>query len=129
MADTKTRSLDGLRILVVEDEYFLADDLAKALRAAGAEPVGPFGTLAEAEARLGEGAIDGAVVDMNLRGEMAFELAGRIAAAGLPCVIVSGYSENALPETLAGIERLEKPVSAGTVVARLAAQLEAKPTA
>lgn len=122
MTETNTQALNGTRILVVEDEYFLADDLARALRDVGAEPVGPVSSLEEAEARLGEAAVDGAVLDMNLHGDMAFELAERVAAAGLPCVIVSGYSEQALPPALAGLARLEKPVDPGAVVARLAEQ-------
>lgn len=122
-------TLDGAKILVVEDEYFLADDLVRALRDAGAEPVGPCGSLEAAEALLDAAGMDGAVLDMNLHGEMAFELASRIAAAKLPCVIVSGYSEQALPPALAGLRRLEKPVNSSTVVARLAEQFEAAPSA
>ena len=40
--------LAGRRVLVVEDEYFLADDIVLALTALGARIVGPYGDLDEA---------------------------------------------------------------------------------
>lgn len=127
LTEANTRSLKDRRILVVEDEYFLADDLARALRDAGAEPVGPVGSLDEASIRLDEAVIDGCLLDMNLHGQMAFELAERIVMTGLPCVIVSGYGEQSLPPGLATVARVEKPVDARVVVARLADQFGAAP--
>ncbi len=112
--------LGGARILVVEDEYYLAEDIAAALQDAGAEVVGPFGSLAQAEAPLAAGGLDGAVLDMNLRGEPAFGLAERLQAAHVPFVIVSGYSREALPGTLGGVPRLEKPVDSRLAVTALA---------
>ena len=112
--------LDGARILVVEDEYYLAEDLAEALKEAGAEVVGPVGSLRQAEAPLAAGGLDGAVLDMNLRGEHAFALAERLRAAQVPLVIVSGYSAEALPDSLAAIPRLEKPVDSTHAVKALA---------
>lgn len=68
--------LSGRRILIVEDEYFLADDIVRALQALGARTVGPFGELREAaDAIDADIAIDAAIVDINLRTEMVF-LAG-----------------------------------------------------
>ena len=114
------RGLSGARILVVEDEYYLAEDIAAALQDAGAEVVGPFGSLRQAEAPLAAGGLDGAVLDMNLRGEPAFGLAERLQAAHVPVVIVSGYSREALPEKLGTVPRLEKPVDSRLAVKALA---------
>ena len=115
-------AFSGARILIAEDEYLLADDLAQALRAAGATPVGPVATVAQAVERIHD-RIDAAVLDMNLRGEPAFELAARLAAANIPCVIVSGYSERAMPSAIAGLRRLEKPVNSDAVVAALVEEI------
>ena len=115
--------LAGVRVLIVEDEYLLADDLAYALRAAGAEPVGPVATIAQAEARIAASPFDAAILDMNLRGETAFALAERMLADHVPSVVVSGYSEQALPASIAGMRRLEKPVNATLVVAALNEEL------
>ena len=103
------KDLRGIRVLVVEDEYYLADDVAQTLRARGAEVVGPVGTLEEASCALEEHRIDKAVLDMNLRGEMAFAIADRLEEAGVPFIIATGYSEETLPERLRGKPRLEKP--------------------
>jgi hypothetical protein len=39
------RSIEGCRVLIIEDEYFLADDLAKALRLVGCKVIGPSPNL------------------------------------------------------------------------------------
>jgi DNA-binding NtrC family response regulator len=113
-------ALSGARILIVEDEYFLAEDLAAALKLAGAEVIGPVGSLLQAEAPLAAGGLDGAVLDMNLRGEPALALAERLQAADVPFIIVSGYGLEALPSSLADVPRLEKPVGSGHAVQALA---------
>lgn len=66
-----TSQLQGARVLVVEDEYLIADDLASALRKAGAETVGPVSTIDEAEELVRQKPLDAAIVDLNLRGAMA----------------------------------------------------------
>ena len=104
-----------MRILIVEDEYYLAADLAQALGAAGAAVVGPVATLAEAVAALDAGAIDGAVLDVNLRGEMSFPIADRLDSARIPYVITTGYSAESLPERFRGKLRVEKPFRAERV--------------
>lgn len=115
--------LQGARVLIVEDEFFLADDLARALRDAGGQPVGPVGTIRDAEDILSHERVDAAVVDLNLRGSMAFEFVERLAATDLPCVIVSGYGESELPEAVRNIRRLEKPVSAASVMQCVSGEL------
>lgn len=112
-------SLKGARILVVEDEYFQADDLVRALGLAGAETVGPVGTLAEAEHYLEAETLDGAVLDMNLRGLSSVGLVKMARRMGVPCLIVSGYSGEALPPALADTPRLEKPVNPRAIVVEL----------
>ena len=111
--------LQGTRILIVEDEYYLAEDLAEALRQAGAQVAGPAGSLRQAEQQLQAGAVTGAIIDMNLRGETAFALAERLQAAAVPFVIVSGYSREALPASLGDVPRLEKPINAAEAVTAL----------
>jgi DNA-binding response OmpR family regulator len=101
-----------MRILIVEDEYYLAADLAEALTARGAEVVGPVATLAEAAKAIADCPPDHAVLDVNLRGEMSFPIADRLEAAGIPYVIATGYSEGSLPERFRAKPRLEKPYRA-----------------
>ena len=118
-----TESLAGARVLILEDEFFLADDLARALRDAGGEPVGPVATIEQAEAIVAKVQLDAAILDLNLRGEMASDFAERLAATPLPCVIVSGYGEDSLPQSLTRLRRLEKPVGAPAVMEALVDEL------
>ena len=98
------------RVLVVEDEYFLADDIARALVRLGAETVGPVPTRAAALACLeGEGRIDACVLDINLRGEMAFAVADALLARGVPFMFATGYDQALVPAAYGHIRRWEKP--------------------
>ena len=115
--------LVGARVLVLEDEFFIADDMARALRERGAEPVGPVSTIEQAEALVASERVDAAILDLNLRGQMASDFVRRLVRSELPCLIVSGYDENALPQAVRDVPRMEKPVSPASVVSTLAAQL------
>jgi CheY-like chemotaxis protein len=113
--------LHGMRVLIVEDDYFLAADLAEALRARGAKVIGPVGTLAEATAAVEGNWIDHAVLDVNLDGEMSFPIADRLEAAGIPYMITTGYSAQSLPERFRTKPRLEKPFATEAVVKLISA--------
>ncbi|MCD2323348.1 response regulator [Sphingomonas sp. IC-56] len=120
------RALDGMRILVVEDEYLLADDLRDALTEAGAQVLGPVPSVDDAQALIArEAEIDAAVLDINLRGEMVFPVADVLAKRGVPFAFATGYDEWALPERFAGAPRVEKPLKGARVMALLGPMLEA----
>jgi DNA-binding response OmpR family regulator len=103
-------SLAGRRILIVEDEYYLADDLEQTLRGLGAEIAGPVGEVREALHILaGEGAIDGAVLDINLRNELIFPVARELRARAVPFVFTSGYDKIPGGE-FADVPLWEKPI-------------------
>jgi DNA-binding NarL/FixJ family response regulator len=116
-------NIKGMRVLIVEDEFFIADDLARAIRSSGGSPVGPVSTIREAEDMVRRSPVDAAIVDLNLRGEMASEFIRKLAATGRPCLIVSGYGEDAVPESVSAISRLEKPVSPAVVIETLSREL------
>ncbi len=112
-------SLAGKRILVVEDEYFVADDISRALRRADADVVGPVATVA-AGLKLAEiEPLDGAILDVNLGGEMSFPIADCLIGRNVPFAIASGYDEPALPDRLKGIASLAKPFLPHDAVALL----------
>lgn len=102
--------LSGRRVLVVEDEYFIADDIARALKLLGAEVVGPAQSQAEAMGLVGSGEhIDFAVLDINLGGETVFPVADALRARGVPFVFATGYDQYCLPLAYADLPRWEKP--------------------
>jgi CheY-like chemotaxis protein len=112
--------LQGLRILVVEDEYFLADDVRDALTDAGAEVLGPVPSIEDATALIEQEAhIDAAVLDVNLRGDMVFPVADALRARGVPFAFATGYDRWALPERFADAVRVEKPLQARNIASAL----------
>ena len=104
-------ALTGRRVLVVEDEYFLADDMAQALQKLGAEVVGPVETRDKALALLSSdaGRIDAAVLDINLRGQTAFPVAEALIERGVPVVFATGYDQSSVPSAYKDVPRWEKP--------------------
>ena len=115
--------LDGAVILVVEDEYYIATDTARALQGAGADVVGPFPTETAARSAIDEQRPDAVVVDINLGTGPSFKLAETLRDRGIPFVFVTGYDQQVIPEEFSDVERLEKPVQLRRVVGAVSALL------
>lgn len=116
--------LSGCHILVVEDEYLLARDISAALTEHGAHVVGLCPDLQTAIDLIGgDEKIQGAVIDINLRGVQAFALAEMLQARGIAVVIASGYDVDILPEALAAIPCCAKPIDHDRLVMLLAQQM------
>jgi CheY-like chemotaxis protein len=114
------QTLQGARILVVEDEYFLADDLSRTLAEAGAEVIGPAASIEDATALIADATrIDVALLDVNLRGDMVYPIADALRARGVPFVFATGYDQWALPERFSDAPRVEKPFKGYKVAAVL----------
>ncbi len=120
------RNLRGRRIVLVEDEYMLASELADELAELGAVVLGPVGTLAEALALIGaQPQLDGGIIDMNLGGEMAYEVADLLIGRGVPLVLTTGYDLSALPSRYSHVARCEKPVDLTRVMKALGTAIDA----
>jgi DNA-binding NtrC family response regulator len=102
--------LDGLSVLVLEDEYILAEDAALVLLRAGAEVVGPFETADQALAAVRRDKPDCALVDLNLGEGLDFGPARALRALGVPVVLFSGYGEDAIPDDFRDAQFLQKPI-------------------
>jgi DNA-binding response OmpR family regulator len=113
--------LSGRRILVVEDQYFIAEDVARALKEAGGVVVGPVANRSDAEKTLASEKVDGAVLDVNLNGDSIFPLAEELRRQGIPFLFLTGYAKEVVPEVFADVPHVEKPHS----VHRLLTALEA----
>jgi two-component SAPR family response regulator len=101
----------GKRLLVVEDDYFIIEELLRELERAGAEIIGPAAQLRQA-LHLAQTApnLDGAILDINVQGELIFPVADAIAERGLPFVFLTGYDREAIPPRFDVIQHLVKPV-------------------
>ncbi|MGU3540569.1 response regulator [Methylobacterium sp. A54F] len=109
-------ALAGRRVLLVEDEYFIADDMRRALEERGAEVLGPVGSVDTALALIAETPrIDGAVLDINLRDVMAYPVADRLRERGVPFLFATGYERSTIPARYADVRHCEKPVEAARI--------------
>jgi DNA-binding response OmpR family regulator len=102
-------SLNGRRILVVEDEMMIAIVLEESLRILGCIVIGPVSKLDEAMRLAATEALDAAVLDVNIRGGQVFPVAGILEQRGIPFALASGYSDWVLPHDMQGKPRLTKP--------------------
>lgn len=110
-------ALRGSAIMVVEDEYFQAEDLALALSEAGARLVGPFPTVEVALAALAqEDRIDAAVLDVNLRGAAVSPVAEALVARGIPFLFATGYDREMIPTPFHHATICEKPFDSETLI-------------
>lgn len=111
--------LQDCRVLVVEDDFYLAHDTAAALRSAGARVDGPYASVQTALQRLQAGHVDAAVIDINLGQGPEQRLITALQAAGLPFVVVTGYHAGTGAPLGAAFPRLEKPVAPTEIVRAL----------
>ena len=107
------------RILVVEDEYFQADDIRRSLTLAGALVVGPVPHVQGALDRLNEETPHAAVLDINLNGSKTFEVAERLDAMDVPYLFLTGYDPWSIPHHLQAAPRLTKPARETEIVETL----------
>jgi DNA-binding response OmpR family regulator len=103
--------LAGLRVLVVEDDYFIADEICATLRAGGAEVLGPSPDIQHGLDVVRSERLDCAVLDINLHGDLAFNLASELRQRGTPSIFATGYDQSVLPGAFSDSVRLEKPVN------------------
>lgn len=114
------KPLSARRVLILEDEAFIALDLAIALEDAGAAVV-CAGNCAEAEAALDAHPIDAAVLDVNLGAESCETVARRLRLEGRPFLLHTGdlRAADELVERLAA-PVTPKPAAEGEIAAKLA---------
>lgn len=99
------------RILVVEDEWLIAEDFGDILNRAGFEIVGPANTAAEADELIRTEEFSAALLDVNLGSGTSFSLADKLDAEGIPYAYITGYNNNDLPDHVKAHALLSKPVA------------------
>lgn len=118
---TASNALLGLSILVLEDDFYLAQEIADVLEGAGAVVLGPYGDEREALRIIQLSAPDCAVLDMNLGYGPTFETARILKGLSIPFILATGYDASAIPADLLDSPRLTKPVAASSLLAEVMA--------
>lgn len=108
---------------MVEDDSLIADALRRELEARDARVLGQVPDVAGALALPGhEGRSDLAVPDVNLGDELAYPVADRLRAQGVPFVFATGCDASAIDEAHRDVPRCEKPGDVAGDLAALADQ-------
>lgn len=118
--------LQGCTVLVVEDEYFLAQDIADALTAHGAAIVGPIADLDDVLDQVNRDGFDVAVLDIGLHDRSAYVVADHLDRAAIPYMFTTGYSAEVIPHRFGHILRMEKPYDSNRLVQHVAQLCSAK---
>ncbi len=117
--------LQGVRVLLVEDEALVAMLMEDMLADQGCSVVATAPRLDEALAHAQDLTLefDVAVLDLNLAGENTFSVAQALEKRSVPFVFATGYGAGGLPPEWRGRPTLQKPFTAGDVTAVLAKTL------
>lgn len=110
---TEFAGLEGLRVLVVEDEMMVSMLIEDMLSDMGCTVVGPASRLDEAIELVKTAELDCAVLDVNLGGQPIFPLADILRAKGAPFAFATGYGDAGLREVDRGSPVLQKPFREG----------------
>jgi DNA-binding NtrC family response regulator len=110
------RILANRRILLAEDEGLIALDVEAMLQGFGCEVVGPLSDLEDILLALQAQPLDGALLDVNLRGRQVFDILPEFISRNIPVVLTSGYDDASLfPHAFRELPRISKPFDQGTL--------------
>jgi DNA-binding response OmpR family regulator len=111
------------RLLIVEDEMWIAMELSDTAVDDGWTVVLTTGSVIAATSCIAGREIDGALVDVNLNGVWATEIISMLDRDAIPFVIVTGYEREILPDALRGFPTIRKPCHPRRPLGQLAAIL------
>jgi CheY-like chemotaxis protein len=110
-------ALQGVRILIVEDESILAMDLENRLKGEGCDVIGLVSREAKALKLVEQDRPDAVVLDLNLNGKLPTDLVDVLVARQIPYVIVTGYGKRQFDSpALRAAPRLDKPIKTEELV-------------
>ncbi len=122
--NARAQSFPGLRLLVVEDEAFIAMDIEEMLHELRCEIIATASTVDVALAYVRRGGIDGALLDSNLDGDSVLPVAEELAGSAVPFILLTGYSRRESdPPLLREARRVSKPFSLSSLSAAISETL------
>jgi CheY-like chemotaxis protein len=114
------------RILVVEDNYLVAEELADFVRKQGYAVGAAVGSLEQSLAQVASGSFEGAIIDVNLGGRPSFPVCHALQSKGIPFLFLTGYSTMAVPPEFGAAPYLLKPVVESQLAAALDGVIETR---
>ena len=121
MKSAQIRSLNGLRVLLVEDQSLIALDAEAMLLDLGVGTVDTFAAVDGALSWLASASPDVAVLDINLGAATAFPIAEELRRRAIPFLFTTGYGDSArLPSGFSGAVIVAKPYTPEALQAALA---------
>jgi CheY-like chemotaxis protein len=113
-------TLAGARVLVVEDDYVVADALRFLIEGFGGRVTAIVPSVERAREAIAAEPVDVAVLDINLHGVSVAPLADHLRVHDVPFVFLTGYGDaDMLPEHLRDRPRLSKPVQPDPLIRAL----------
>jgi CheY-like chemotaxis protein len=101
----------GRRVLVVEDEYLVSLATTDLLESVGCVILGPEARLAKAVRSAESEALDAAVLDIDVAGELVWPVADALLRRSVPFLFLSAYAhQDVVPARFAAVVRLDKPL-------------------
>ncbi|MFW5652442.1 MAG: response regulator [Planctomycetota bacterium] len=116
--------LPGKRVLVVEDEVFIADYTECMLEAMQCKVLGPVPDEDAALALIEREKPEAAVLDINLGTHTAFRIADRLRELGIPFIFTTGYERDSFPPAYNNAPLVSKPIDELQLARTLALELE-----
>ena len=98
------------RVLLVEDELLVGLFMQDLLKAIGYLPTDPIARLSDAISAATHERFEGAILDMNLNGEIVYPLAELLTEQRVPFLFVTGYAPRSLDPRFNRVPILQKPV-------------------
>lgn len=103
--------LSGRRILVVEDDFLLSEDICEQIRIHNGEVLGPAATLEHGQTLLHRGPHpDGCILNIRLQNRMVYPLADDLFRMGIPFVFASGEHRDSIPAPYLHVPHFSKPI-------------------
>ncbi|WP_064696755.1 helix-turn-helix domain-containing protein [Rhizobium aegyptiacum] len=106
-------------VLVVEDDYALASELASKLAAIGMKVVGPAPSVEQALRYIEDSRVEVAILDINLGGTMVFPVADELSKRNIPFFFATGYGRDVVPPRFADRIFVEKPLETSAIYSAL----------
>ena len=122
-------TLQGHRVLIIEDEPLIALDLQEALIQVGAEVIGVAATAEEALAAVASPSLTAAIVDLRLNGQSVREAVQALTDRNLPFIFYSGLEATPTARSWPKVPLLLKPLPPEEVANNLARVASAHPKA